>query len=98
MEYTSGREVVTMQNKRFTKRDCYFPEEARIEGVRAEVCYKLGISDATFYIWHKKYGVISPPEMNHLRQFVDEKPRLRKLLAELSLDNVMLQNALAKMK
>ena len=61
-----------------------------------EVCRKLGISDATFYTWRKKYGGISPSELKHMRQLEEENLRLKKLVADLSLDKAMLQDVLAK--
>ncbi|HEO9147201.1 TPA: transposase, partial [Enterobacter asburiae] len=41
------------------------------------VCRKLGISDATFYRWRKKYGGISPSELKHMRQLEEENLRLK---------------------
>lgn len=61
-----------------------------------EACRKLGISDATFYTWLKKYGGISPSEMKHVRQLEEENLWLKKLMADLSLDKVILQDVLAK--
>lgn len=57
---------------------------------------KLGISDATFYNWRKKYGGISPSELKPMRQLEEENLRLKKLVADLSLDKAMLQDVLAK--
>lgn len=54
-----------------------------------EVCRKLGISDATFYTWRKKYRGISPSELKHMRQLEEENLRLKKLVAGLSLDKAM---------
>ena len=54
------------------------------------------ISDATFYTWRKKYGGISPSELKHMRQLEEENLRLKKLVADLSLDKAMLQDVLAK--
>ena len=61
----------------------------------SEVCRKLGISDATFYTWRKKYGGISPYEIKHMRQLEEENLRLKRLVADLSLDKAMLQDVLA---
>lgn len=57
-----------------------------------EVCRKLGICDAMFYIWRKKYRGISPLELNHMQQREEENLRLKKLVADLSLDKTMLQD------
>lgn len=62
----------------------------------AEVCRKAGISQATFYNWRKKYAGLMPSEMKRLRQLEDENNRLKKLVADLSLDKAMLQDVLSK--
>lgn len=61
-----------------------------------EVCRKLGISDATFYTWRKKYGGISPSELKHMQQLEEDNSRLKRLVTDLSLDKAMLQDVLAK--
>ncbi len=53
----------------------------------AEVCRKAGISDATFYGWRKKYAGLMPSEMKRLRQLEEENGKLKKLVADLSLDS-----------
>jgi putative transposase len=61
-----------------------------------EVCRKMGISDATFYNWRKKYGGLGPSEVRRLRQLEEENAKLKRLVADLSLDKAMLQDVLAK--
>ncbi len=61
-----------------------------------DVCSKLGISDATFYTWRKKYGGISPSELKHMRHLEEENLWLKRLVVDLSLDKAMLQDGLAK--
>ena len=61
-----------------------------------EVCRKKGISDATFYNWRKKYGGLGPSELRRLRQLEEEKGKLKRLVADLSLDKAMLQDVLSK--
>ncbi len=56
---------------------------------------KTGISEATFYAWRKKYAGLMPPEMRRLRQ-LEENAKLKRLVADLSLDKAMLQNRFAK--
>ena len=70
----------------------------RVEGgvVAGEVCRELGITEATFYRWRKKFGGITSPEVRELRQLRDENRRLKGLVADLSLDRTMLQEALRK--
>lgn len=57
-----------------------------------EVCRKTGISEATFYAWRKKYAGLMPSEMRRLRQLEEENGKLKRLVADLSLDKAMLQN------
>lgn len=61
-----------------------------------EVCRKAGISEATFYNWRKKYAGLVPSEMKRLRQLEDENSKLKKLVADLSLDRAMLQDVLRR--
>jgi len=61
-----------------------------------EVCRKAGISDATFYNWRKKYAGLMPSEMKRLRQLEEENAKLKRIVADLSLDKAMLQDVLAK--
>ena len=56
-----------------------------------EVCRKAGISDATFYNWRKKYAGLMPSEMKRLRQLKEENAKLKRIVADLSLDKAMLQ-------
>ena len=70
----------------------------RVEGgvVVGEVCRELGVTEATFYRWKKKFGGISTPELRELRQLRDENRRLKGVVADLTLDRTMLQEALRK--
>ncbi len=52
-----------------------------------EVCRKAGISEATYYYWRKKYAGLTPSEMKRLRQLEEENGKLKKIVADLSLDN-----------
>ena len=86
-----------MKKSRFTEEQIVFAlKQAELGTPVPEVCRKLGISDATFYTWRKKYGGISPSELKHMRQLEEENLRLKKLVADLSLDKAMLQDVLAK--
>ena len=62
----------------------------------AEVCRKTGISDATFYNWRKKYAGLMPSEMKRLRELEAENTKLKRIVADLSLDKAMLQDVLSK--
>ena len=61
-----------------------------------EVCRKLGISAATFYRWKKQFGGLGVAELRELRQLREENRKLKQLVADLSLDNHMLQEVGAK--
>ena len=62
----------------------------------AEVCRKIGISEATFYAWKKKCGGLGTAELRRLRQLEDENSRLKQVVADLMLDKQMLQDVLKK--
>lgn len=61
-----------------------------------EVCRKAGISEATYYNWRKKYAGLMPSEMKRLRQLEDENAKLKRLVADLSLDKAMLQDVVSR--
>lgn len=61
-----------------------------------EICRKLGITEATFYRWKKKFGGLGVPELRELRQLREENRRLKGLVADLSLDKEILQEAIRK--
>jgi putative transposase len=56
----------------------------------------MGISDATFYNWKKKYGGLGVSELRKMRQLEEENHQLKKLVADLSLNKQMLQDVLKK--
>lgn len=70
------------------------------EGVPvAEICRKAGISQATYFNWKKKYAGMLPPEMKklkQLKQLKDENARLKKIVADLTLDREMLQGVIRR--
>ena len=55
-----------------------------------------GISDATFYNWRKRYAGLMPSEVKRLRQLEEENAKLKRIVADLSLDKAMLQDVLSK--
>jgi putative transposase len=86
-----------MKKSRYTEAQITFAlKQAELGTPVPEVCRKLGISDATFYTWRKRFGGLSPSELKHLRQLEEENTRLKKLVADLSLDKAMLQGVLSK--
>ncbi len=62
----------------------------------AEICRKAGISQATFFNWKKKYAGLMPSEMKRLRELEAENVRLKKIVADLSLDKEMLQDVIKR--
>lgn len=62
----------------------------------AEVCRKAGISSATFFNWKKKYAGLMPSEMKRLRELEQENARLKKIVADLSLDKELLQDVIKR--
>jgi putative transposase len=61
-----------------------------------EVTRGLGVSEATYYHWRKKYGQMAVAEIRRLRQLEEENRKLKQLVADLTLDKVILQEVLAK--
>jgi putative transposase len=65
----------------------------------ADITRKLGISEATFYAWRKRFGSLGTPEIRELRQLRDENARLKRLkrlVADLTLDRQVLQDVVKK--
>ena len=62
----------------------------------ADICRKAGISQATYFNWKRKYEGMTPPEIRRLKQLEDENAKLRKLVADLSLDLEMLQDVIRR--
>lgn len=62
----------------------------------AELCRRHGISSATFYKWKSKFGGLEVPDARRLRTLEQENSRLKKLLAEAMLDNVVLKDLASK--
>ncbi len=61
-----------------------------------EICRKMGVSEQTFYRWKKIYAGLGITELRKLRQLEDENRKLKRLVADLSLDKHMLQEVIAK--
>jgi putative transposase len=62
----------------------------------AEICRKAGISQATYFNWKKKYSGMMPSEMKRLRELEQENARLKKIVADLTLDREMLQDVIKR--
>ena len=68
------------------------------EGGRSvkELCRENGISEATFYNWKKKFGGMDTEQLKELRALREENAKLKRMYADVSLDNVMLKDILTK--
>jgi putative transposase len=86
-----------MKKSKFTEEQIAYALRQAETGTRvAEVCRKMGISEMTFYRWKRKYGGLGVSELRHLSQLEEENKRLKRMVADLSLDKRMLQDALSK--
>ncbi len=85
-----------MARKRYTAEQIITKlREAEVELAKGQttpqVCKKLGISDQTYYRWRKEYGGLRVDQAKRLKQLEHENGRLKKLVADLSLDNSILK-------
>jgi len=62
----------------------------------ADICREHGVSEATYYVWKKKYSGLGLEELRELRQLREENSKLKRLVADLSLDRHMLQEIVRK--
>lgn len=86
-----------MKRSKFTDAQIAFELKQVEEGTSvAEVCRKAGIVEATFYNWRKKYAGLMPSEMKRLKQLGEENSKLKRLVADLSLDKAMLQDVIKR--
>ena len=85
------------KKSKFTEEQITFALRQAEAGLPAEdICRKLGVSQATFFRWKARYGEMGTAEVRRLRQLEDENKKLKQLVADLSLDEKMLQDVLAK--
>jgi putative transposase len=82
-----------MKKSKFTEAQIVFAIKQSETGVSVEeVCRKMGITQATFYNWKKKYGGLGISELRRLKQLEEENSKLKQIVADLSLDKQMLQD------
>ena len=82
-----------MKASKFTDAQKAFILKQGADGVPvAEICRRAGIGQATYYNWKKKYDGLLPTEIKRLKFLEDENTKLRKIVADLSLDKEMLQD------
>lgn len=86
-----------MKTSKFTPEQIAFAlKQAELGTPVGEIARKMGVAEATFYKWKKKYGGLGPSELQRLRQLEEENAKLKRLVADLSLDKIMLQDVLSK--
>lgn len=92
-----GEERNRMKASKFTEAQKAFILKQGEQGTPvAEICRKAGISQATYFNWKKKYGGLLPDEMRRLKALEDENTRLKKIVADLTLDREMLQDVIRR--
>ena len=84
------------ENVLFRRADHRRVAAGRGRGTGRDVCRQVGVSEQTFYRWKKEYGGMLPSEARELKQLRDENTKLKRLVADLSLDKVMLQDVVEK--
>jgi len=86
-----------MKKSRFTEEKIAFALKQNELGVPVEeVCHKMGVSDVTFYKWKQKYAGLRPSELKRLKQLEEKNSKLKRLVADQSLDKAMLQDVLSE--
>ena len=86
-----------MKRSRFSEEQIIAVLKEQEAGVpTADVCRRHGISSATFYKWKSKFGGLEVSDARRLRTLEQENSRLKKLLAEAMLDNVVLKDLASK--
>ena len=86
-----------MKRSNFTESQIVFAIKQSETGTRiSDVCRKMGISEATFYNWKKKYGGLGVSELRRLKNLEEENSQLNKCAADLSLEKQILQDVLKK--
>jgi putative transposase len=86
-----------MKTTRYTEEQIAFALRQAESGTPvAEVIRKMGITEPTFYRWKKQFAGMGVAEIRRLKQLEDENARLKRLVADLTLDKTMLQDVLKR--
>jgi putative transposase len=86
-----------MKRKLYTDEQVAFAlRQAEAGAAVAEVCRKMGVSEATFFRWKKRFAGMGTAEIRRLKQLEEENTKLKRLVADLTLDKTMLQDVLRR--
>lgn len=86
-----------MKKSKYTESQIVYAIRQAEQGERIEeICRKMGISEATFYNWKKKFAGMGISELRKMKQLEEENRKLKRLVADLSLDKHMLQEVIKK--
>ncbi len=86
-----------MKESRFTEEQIAYALRLAESGTPVvDVCRQIGVSEATYYIWKKKYADLGVAELRRLKVLEDENARLKRIVADLSLDRQILQEVVRK--
>ncbi len=86
-----------MKRSRFSDEQiAYALRQAESGTAVADVCRQLGVSEATFYVWKKKYANLGTTELRELRQLREENAKLKRVVADLTLDKHILTEIVRK--
>lgn len=86
-----------MKKSRFTEEQITYALRQTDAGTPvSDVCRQMGIAEATYYVWRKKYANLGVAELRQLRQLQEENARLKRVVADLTLDKQILSEVIRK--
>ena len=86
-----------MKRSKFSEEQiAYALRQAEAGTAVPDVCRQLGVSEATFYVWKRKFAHLGVSELRRIRSLEEENSRLKRVVADLTLDKYMLAEALRK--